>query len=1022
MRDDNRRSSRRSSTSCRPPTTRPTTPSGGKSLYYGTEAARHRLRHRPRGQGLLRPAAVRTRRRRATGSSGPTSNCSTGSSSRATTSPTPTTSSAPATPAAARTQNRRSSPATPSTGREEEFNAFKAARDAGVNIASLQRQHRLLEGPLRERQPHPRLLQDGRGQTARAGSGAVSPTTGARTGSSRHRRRRARRSTASPGTADDNPQNSTTTWRDNGAPPGDPNAPPGGRVGPDMPENQLFGSHVRRRQRRTQLPGDRPAGERQRRVRRRSRLAQHRHLRERDDQHRHQPRRLGVGRDPDPGPVPRPRAGRRQARSPRPTSQALGAATTAGSRTRVALRNTSPPPGQPGTVGAVKYTAPSGALVFASGTMRWSLRPRVEDDDPRIEQATYNIFSDMGVQPDTPARTHARPGRLQPAPIASSFTLSPTRSATTTSGHLRRLGLQRPRRHDRQIRMGPRRQRQLSRPTPAPTRSRPTPTPPRANSTCALRVTDNGGATDVTVRTLTVIDNQPRPPRSRSRPNPAIVGQPVSFDALGLQRPRRHDRQVRMGPRRQRHLRDRHGLDADRRRHPTRRPGTVHVGLRVTDNGGKTATTTVPVTVSVGGVSSYRDAVLDTPGLLDYWRMGESSGHRPSPTASAPARRPPPAASTLGVPGGVAGDPNTAARFDGVDDAATRRPSTSPGTTHGHASSSGSKWTPTPTTTAGDGATPRTSTTTPAASWSTPTRPGSAAASASASATATRATTPTSPGRAPASGTTTPSSSTPAAPAAQQITPYVDGQPVTYTKTRQRHRRRRLRQLDPLLHVARRELGCSAAATSTRWRSTTAPSSAATIAEHYGELRHQPPADRVLHRPRPIPSSRARRSPSTPRPPATPTARSPSTNGTSTATAATRPTPARARRVSQHLRRREGQRQRRPAGHRQPDRAPTTTTRTVDGRSNQPPTAVLHRQPEPGRSSASRSRFDASGSTDPDGTIAKYEWDLDGNGSYETNTGHDRDRRPRLSTPPAPSTSACGSPTTAARRRRRRCR
>jgi hypothetical protein len=28
-----------------------------------------------------------------------------------------------------------------------------------------------------------------------------------------------------------------------------------------------------------------------------------------------------------------------------------------------------------------------------------------------------------------------------------------------------------------------------------------------------------------------------------------------------------------------------------------------------------------------------------------------------------------------------------------------------------------------------------------------------------------------------------------------------------------------------------------------------------------------------------------------------------------------------------------------------------------------------------------------SGSSDPDGTIAKYEWDLDGNGSYETSTG-----------------------------------
>lgn len=31
--------------------------------------------------------------------------------------------------------------------------------------------------------------------------------------------------------------------------------------------------------------------------------------------------------------------------------------------------------------------------------------------------------------------------------------------------------------------------------------------------------------------------------------------------------------------------------------------------------------------------------------------------------------------------------------------------------------------------------------------------------------------------------------------------------------------------------------------------------------------------------------------------------------------------------------------------------------------------------------------LNGSGSTDPDGTIAKYEWDLDGNGTYETSTG-----------------------------------
>ena len=54
-------------------------------------------------------------------------------------------------------------------------------------------------------------------------------------------------------------------------------------------------------------------------------------------------------------------------------------------------------------------------------------------------------------------------------------------------------------------------------------------------------------------------------------------------------------------------------------------PGTVNIGLRVTDNGGKTDTTTSPLTVNAGGTSNYGDAVLDTPGLIDYWRLGETS-------------------------------------------------------------------------------------------------------------------------------------------------------------------------------------------------------------------------------------------------------------------------------------------------------------------------------------------------------------------------------------------------------------
>ena len=41
-----------------------------------------------------------------------------------------------------------------------EFNNFKAAREAGVSIALAQRQHGLLADPLRKQPPHTRLLQD----------------------------------------------------------------------------------------------------------------------------------------------------------------------------------------------------------------------------------------------------------------------------------------------------------------------------------------------------------------------------------------------------------------------------------------------------------------------------------------------------------------------------------------------------------------------------------------------------------------------------------------------------------------------------------------------------------------------------------------------------------------------------------------------------------------------------------------------------------------------------------------------
>ena len=51
-----------------------------------------------------------------------------------------------------------------------------------------------------------------------------------------------------------------------------------------------------------------------------------------------------------------------------------------------------------------------------------------------------------------------------------------------------------------------------------------------------------------------------------------------------------------------------------------------------------------------------------------------------------------------------------------------------------------------------------------------------------------------------------------------------------------------------------------------------------------------------------------------------------------------------------------------------------------------PPVADITATPDTGAAPLLVS-FDATGSTDPDGTVDLYEWDLDGNGSFETNTG-----------------------------------
>jgi hypothetical protein len=53
------------------------------------------------------------------------------------------------------------------------------------------------------------------------------------------------------------------------------------------------------------------------------------------------------------------------------------------------------------------YTAASGARVFAAGTNQWTWGLAVMEPNHIIQQVTYNLFSDMGVQPATPAASLA---------------------------------------------------------------------------------------------------------------------------------------------------------------------------------------------------------------------------------------------------------------------------------------------------------------------------------------------------------------------------------------------------------------------------------------------------------------------------------------------------------------------------------------------------------------------------------------------------------------------------------------
>ncbi len=544
----------------------------------------------------------------------------------------------------------------------EQFHAFEAARDAGTSLASFSANTAYwkvrYENGSRTLVCYKTVQGDGSG-----GSGSISPNDWGPDGL---------QGTAddalgldgTAGTPDDHPENSTTTFRDNGAAPGDPNAPPGGRVGPDSPENSLFGVMYFGDNAGQSYPLSIPAGDANDqyaadRIWRNTGISENTTTTIGDEL---------VGWEWDAVPTQAQYLAHQPAGVKRLTStdvDALGGSANSWLIDEGRQRTNFPPAGQPGTVNAVKYTAPSGALVFASGTMRWA-RGLSPEADPRIEQATYNVLSDMGAQPATPDGLTLDPGGSNAVPNAS-FTLTPNpvgfNTTVTFDASASKDSNGKISKYEWDL-DGNGTYETSSTTNPVATRKYTS----DATIDVRLRVTDNGGATDVSVRTLTVIGNQFPVASFTATPNPAIQGLTVSFNGSASKDP---DGTI------VKYEWDRDGngsFETNTGTTPTTsssyaNPGTVQVGLRVTDNGGKVNVKTIPVSISVAGVSSYSDAVKDTPGLIHYWRLGETAGPTFADsvgTSNATALGGP----TFGVPGGIAADPNLAARFDGVDDAA----------------------------------------------------------------------------------------------------------------------------------------------------------------------------------------------------------------------------------------------------------------------------------------------------------------------------------------------------------------
>ena len=323
------------------------------------------------------------------------------------------------------------------------------------------------------------------------------------------------------------------------------------------------------------------------------------------------------------------------------------------------VRATTPPAGQPAVTSSVMYRTSGGAYVFSAGTMRWAF----DLGDRALSQAMYNIFSDMSVQPNTPAGLTLDPAGKPARPWAA-FTATPrtvhygtpiTFDASTSfvgsgativdyqwdfagNGTFVDAGS-------------------------ATTTTHTFTT--QGTYDVRLRITDSLGRTDTTNQQLVITGDPPPVAAMTAAPLRPAVGQSVTLDGSGSTASLNAIVDYKWD------LDGSGSYATDTGATPNvstsfTSAGPQSVGLKVIDSAGNSSTTTMTLKVLAVGASNYPSAVQATPGLLHYYRLGESSGPTVSDAAgSAPGTI---SGATFGRPGAIAGDPNTAISFNGTSD------------------------------------------------------------------------------------------------------------------------------------------------------------------------------------------------------------------------------------------------------------------------------------------------------------------------------------------------------------------